>query len=94
MKEDEKHFLQIVYQRGTRLEGVEIIRGEPIRDIINEVPINYKRCWYLLGKWADKGWYEYGVTLDLGWLTSEGVSVVAELAIEIKGDESWHGMKS
>lgn len=47
------------------------------RDLINNAPfpIHYKRCWYLLGKWTKKGWYDYGVTLDLGWLTPQGVAV-------------------
>ena len=40
------------------------------RDLINEpgFPIHVKRAWYLLSKWADKGWYDYGVSLDLGWM--------------------------
>lgn len=44
------------------------------REIINEpnFPINYKRAWYLLEKWSGKDWYDYGVTLDLGWITKEG----------------------
>lgn len=31
-----------------------------------------KRKWYILDKWARKGYYEYGVTLDLGWITPAG----------------------
>jgi hypothetical protein len=39
-----------------------------------------KRAAYLLGKWADRGWYDYGVSLDLGWLTASGVVKARELA--------------
>jgi hypothetical protein len=42
------------------------------RDIINGLLIHHKRAWYLLEKWARRGWYEYGVSLDLGWLTDAG----------------------
>lgn len=42
--------------------------GYSPRDIINLCSINYKRAWYILDKWTGKGYYNYGVTLDLGWL--------------------------
>lgn len=32
--------------------------------------IPYKRCLYLLEKWDRLGFYDYGVTLDLGWFYS------------------------
>jgi hypothetical protein len=41
--------------------------------------MHYKRAWYLLEKWSNKGWYEYGVTLDLGWLTPLGKEVAEGL---------------
>lgn len=39
-----------------------------VRDIINITHIPKKRACYILQKWVDKGWYDYGVSLDLGWL--------------------------
>lgn len=33
--------------------------------------IHPKRAEYLLNKWSDKGFYDYGVALDLGWFESE-----------------------
>lgn len=30
-----------------------------------------KQAWRTLEKWTDKGWYEYGVTVDLGWFTDK-----------------------
>ena len=43
------------------------------REIINILSefINYKRCWYLLEKWGNKGFYNYGVTTDMGWFEAE-----------------------
>ena len=35
------------------------------RQLIREMPINYKRAWYLLAKFKD---YNYGVALDMGWI--------------------------
>ena len=74
MKEDERKFLIDVFCRCQN--------GVTPRDIINEegFPIHYKRAWYLLDKWADKGWYDYGVTSDLGWLTDKGKEKASELA--------------
>ena len=61
MKEDEKKFFITCYRCREA--------GHSIRLIINILGefINYKRCWYLLGKWSRFGFYNYGVTLDLGW---------------------------
>ena len=30
---------------------------------------NPKQAWRTLEKWLRKGWYNYGVALDLGWVT-------------------------
>lgn len=62
MKDDEKKLLTAIYNKGMN----------SVRDIINEIEIPFKRCIYLLEKWCIKGWYDYGVTIDLGWLTEEG----------------------
>ena len=43
--------------------------NEFVRDIIaRQTVIPVKRCHYILEKWTIKGIYDYGVTLDLGWL--------------------------
>jgi hypothetical protein len=34
----------------------------------------HKQLGYYLEKWERKGWYEYGVSLDMGWMTSKGVT--------------------
>lgn len=46
--------------------------GYPVREIIDicSEAIPRKRCLYLLKKWANLGFYEYGVSLDLGWFES------------------------
>lgn len=72
MKDDEKRFLCDIYKAEQDLMP---------RDIINKPDfyLHYKRAWYLLEKWSNKGWYEYGVTLDLGWLTLLGKEVAEGL---------------
>jgi len=79
LKEDEKQFfLQVVngctkpYKDGSRIRPRDIINSEGFT-------MHYKRSWYLLGKWSDKGWYDYGVTLDLGWITLKGYEVAESL---------------
>lgn len=70
MKADERKFLADVFKY--RLIGG--LEHKSPRVLINEpsFTMHYKRAWYLLEKWTDKGWYDYGVTEDLGWLTEEG----------------------
>lgn len=57
-----------------------------VRDLIDELheagKLHYKRAWYLLDKWSLKGWYDYGVTLDLGWLTDEGREALTKFVNE------------
>ena len=67
MKLDEINFFKTCYKY--RNNGVSI------REIINILKffINYKRCWYLLKKWSELGFYNYGVTLDLGWFELENM---------------------
>lgn len=48
--------------------------GIAIRDTISalgEGVLPHKRAWYWLTKWSDRGYYEYGVSLDLGWFTDK-----------------------
>lgn len=55
--------------------------GCDVRSILEEVSkiVPYNRCIYYLNKWSAKGLYDYGVALDLGWLTEEGVKFVENL---------------
>ena len=67
MKEDEKKFFKLIY---TYCSYPTLGNTATPRDIINIINpwMNHKRCWYLLRKWSDNGFYDYGVTLDLGWI--------------------------
>lgn len=72
MKEDELKMLKAVVS----LYDIDLIeRRQSPREVIYDLGIHHKRAWYLLEKWSSKGWYDYGVCLDLGWLTSEGKEV-------------------
>lgn len=70
MKDDEKRFLIDMYKHSIKP-----------RDLIKKPNfyISYKRALYLLRKWTNKGWYDYGVSVDLGWLTSMGVDIAKSL---------------
>lgn len=89
MKDDEKQFLIDVYENCVLSGETEVIFGILMecrttpRDLINsdKININYKRAWYLLEKWCSKGLYEYGVTLDLGWLTDKGKEMAESLSL-------------
>ena len=71
MKEDEKKFFKLICTYCSYpILGNKLANKFTPRDIINIINpwMNHKRCWYLLRKWSDIGFYDYGVTLDLGWI--------------------------
>jgi hypothetical protein len=54
-----------------------IATGETPRDAGERLGIHPKRVAALCEKWTSKGHYEYGVTMDLGWLTATGREFLA-----------------
>lgn len=72
MKPDESTFFLSL----RRLEG----ELPAIAALIKAQGINPKRAVYLLDKWEEKGWYEYGVSVMHGWLTPEGEALAAKMA--------------
>jgi len=73
MKPDDRALLLAVYDRQP---------GEFVRDIATRSGIHPKRVAAILDKWTRAGWYDYGVSLDLGWLTPAG----KEAAERVKGE--------
>lgn len=69
MKPDEKLLLQAMQNNDGR---------EYPRKITQRLGMNHKRADYIFSKWTDKGWYDYGVCVDMGWLTDEGEAVNIE----------------
>lgn len=76
-KPDELIFLKLLLDR-CRRSGSGRHPAEKPRQIINDpdFPLPAKRAWYLLGKYTGRGWYDFGTTLDSGWLTDEGVTEI------------------
>jgi hypothetical protein len=64
MKEQERIFFSICY--GLR----DVYRPREVVNLLADT-IPHKRCWYYLEKWTNQGFYDYGVTLDLGWFCPE-----------------------
>ncbi len=60
MKEHERIFFALCYNLRHEFKPRDIIR------FLSET-IPHKRCWYYLDKWSEKGFYDWGITLDLGW---------------------------
>jgi hypothetical protein len=74
--------------------------GELARDVINDLLTrgaiaSPKQGWRTLEKWCDKDWYDYGVSLDTGWMTDKapcGRSVIREpvepfrMSISVNGE--------
>lgn len=86
MRDDEKKFIVEILDRCYSA----ILKQEGCwpRDIINQENfyMHYKRAWYLLEKWSRKGWYEWGVTMDLGWITPEGIEEAKKVKASEKND--------
>lgn len=75
--------------------------GELARDVISDLLTrgdiaSPKQGWRTLEKWARKDWYDYGVSLDLGWMTGKapcGRSVQPDnvgpfrLTVSLNGEE-------
>lgn len=66
-KPDEKLFFERVKNKR---------EDQTVRDIIDEAfdagEISHvKRAWYILTKWAQKGIYDYGCNIELGWLEKD-----------------------
>jgi hypothetical protein len=53
-----------------------------IRDIARNLEMPPKRLYYLVCKWSSKGYYEWGVVHDLGWLTDKGKAWATELGVK------------
>lgn len=48
-----------------------------VRDVINmlvSAGVSHKQLLYFLRKWASKGFYNYGVSIDTGWLETDKLS--------------------
>ena len=77
MKEDEKQLLlKIRKERPLPPKGENKFATE----YGDELGIHPKRTEYLLGKWTDRDWWEYGVTVRTGWLTEKGCKAADELS--------------
>ena len=53
------------------LSTLQALNQPYVRDVVRKLDINEKRAAYICQKWADKGWYDYGVNVLAGWLTDD-----------------------
>ena len=53
-----------------------------IRDIAKQLQMHPKRVYSIVCKWSTKGFYEWGVVHDLGWLTEKGKTWAIELGLK------------
>lgn len=58
-----------------------------IGNIFSRLGFSYKQLMYYVQKWSGKGFYDYGVTLDLGWFYFDKFTgEYKEIYDEIKGN--------
>ena len=60
MKDHERIFFSLCYGLRASLKPRAVVNL-----LADTIP--HKRCWYYLRKWGNLGFYNYGVTEDLGW---------------------------
>lgn len=63
------------------LLAVGVLSGLSVRRVVSLTTIPPKRAWYYCDKWSDKGWYEWGVVCDLGWLTQKGKTALSRAPV-------------
>lgn len=52
--------------------------GMSLRDAARAFGVPWRRLSYIVEKWGRKGWYDYGVAADLGWLDDEAPETLRE----------------
>lgn len=94
MKHDEVIFLNEMLKnhiekrkRGKLFDMVIYTSKNFPRDIYERLGINYKRACYILEKWSKKGWYDWGVSIDMGWLENDKLK---EIITFLKDKEEKH----
>ena len=74
LKDDERALLKALANSHERLPRV--------RDIGQIIEMHPKRVYSIVCKWSSKGFYEWGVSHDLGWLTEKGKNWAVELGLK------------
>ena len=67
-----------------------------IGNIFSRLGFPYKQLMYYVEKWSNKGFYDYGVTLDLGWFYPDKLSgEYKKIYDEMRGRtaEHWHELE-
>lgn len=49
------------------LRACESLGPCEVQAAANRLGMHHKRLWSILEKWADAGWWDYGVTVRAGW---------------------------
>lgn len=61
-----------------------------IANIFARLGFSYKQLMYYVKKWTDRGFYDYGVTLDLGWFDFDKLNgEYKEIFNEIHTCDGW-----
>jgi hypothetical protein len=63
---------------GSRIAGTPWPRDLIAKMVADGLIASEKQAHATLEKWARKGWYEYGTSLDLGWLTKLGAEQLSK----------------
>ncbi len=77
MKSDERAFLEALRAEHQHVPYRRVGTPVPADEIGEEVGLSAKRVDYLLEKWTQRGWWEYGVSARTGWFTPQGIAVEA-----------------
>ncbi len=75
MKDDEYILLRELFleKRALKLEDGSFAGFGPYpSETAKRLGMHPKRLNYILEKWTDKDWWEYGVSPQYGWMTDEG----------------------
>lgn len=78
MKSDERDYLLALCVEAAK----PLLERKMPYEVSHCLGIPLKRAAYICEKWCRKGWYDYGVSVGMGWLETPGIEAARGLESE------------
>lgn len=75
MKPDERDLLARLQEETRSAAANPSRRYTSAIEIADTLGMNHKRAEYILHKWVERGWCNYGVSVRQAWLTESGLDL-------------------
>lgn len=78
VKDDEKKLMMLLVYRENSLKFISDDILKTACQIAEKILMPQKRLIHILNKWSECGFWEYGVSVESGWVTGLGLSKANE----------------